>query len=141
MTVSQAIDPIRVEGLRELQAALRAVDGQAQKQLRLVLNDAANIVVRGAQSRAPVRSGAYRDSIRASSGQREAKVSGGSSKVAYAGWIDFGGAVGRNRSVKRPFIKVGRYVYPTYYDHKVEILEKLNEGLAKLIVDSGLVAD
>lgn len=136
--MSQAIDPIRVEGLRELQAALKRMDGESQKQLRVVLNSAAGIVVRGAQRRAPVRSGAYRNSIRAQSGQREAKVKAGSARVKQAGWLDYGGAAGRHKSNVRPFVKTGRYVYPAYYSQKANILALMNAGLVQLIRDSGL---
>lgn len=136
--MAQAIDPIRVEGLRELQAALKNIDGESQKQLRVVLNEAADIVVKGAQAKAPVVTGRYKSSIKVSSGQREARVKSGSARVAYAGWIDFGGAVGRKKSNVRPFIKQGRYIYPTYYAHKDDITQMLNDGLAKLITDAGL---
>lgn len=139
--MGQAIDPIRVEGLRELQAALKAIDGESQKQLRVVLNDAAGIVVRGAQKRAPVRSGAYRSSIKVASGQREAKVKAGSAKVAYAAWLDYGGNVGRKGRSHRQFMKGGRYVYPAYSSEKTNILAMLNGGLIKLIQQAGLQVD
>lgn len=136
--MATAGDAIRVEGLRELQAALKNVDGESQKQLRVVLNEAAQVVVSGAQSRAPVRTGAYRSSIKVASGQREAKVKSGSAKVAYAGFIDYGGAVGRRHATKRQFIRSGRCVYPAYSSEKSNILAILNAGLIKLIQDSGL---
>lgn len=139
--MSQSIEPIRVEGLRDLQAALKAIDGEAQKQLRLVLNDAAGVVVRGAQRRAPVKTGAYRNTIKVASSQREARVKAGSAKVAYAGFIDYGGSVGRHKSVKRPFIKTGRVVYPAYYAQQPNILAMMNAGLARLITNSGLAVD
>lgn len=31
----------------------------------------------------------------------------------YTAWLDFGGRVGINKSVSRPFIKGGRYLFPT----------------------------
>lgn len=131
-------DQIRIEGLREFQAALKQLDGQSQKQLRVVLNSASALVVAGAKARAPVVTGAFRDSIRSSSTQREARVSGGSAKVPYFGFIEYGGAAGKHHSVHRAFNKDGRTVYPTYYAHRPEILEQLSTALTALIHTSGL---
>jgi hypothetical protein len=136
--VARSIEPIRVEGLRDLQAALKAIDGESQKQLRVVLNDAAGVVVRGGQRRAPVKTGAYRASLKVSSSQREARVKSGSAKVQYAGWLDYGGAVGRKHATKRPFVKTGRVVYPAYYAQQANILAMLNAGLIRLVKASGL---
>lgn len=130
--------PIKIEGLRELQAALKDMDGESQKQLRLVLNDAAELVVSGARRRVPSRSGRARGSIKASSGQREAKVKGGSARAPYYPWLDFGGSVGRNNSIKRPFLKDGRFIYATYNDRRAAIFKSLEKGLTKLVKESGL---
>jgi hypothetical protein len=132
------IAPIRITGLREIQAALRQLDGESQKQLRVVLNSAAQAVVGGASRRVPTKTGAARQSIRAASGQREAKVSGGSKKVPYYGWLDFGGKVGRARSVSRPFLQSGRYIYPAYDANKDSIGKALSQALVDLCRNVGL---
>ena len=46
--------------------------------------------------------------------------------------------MGVNRSVKRQFIKGGRYIFPAYSDNKELIGSKLEQGLTDLIQDSGL---
>lgn len=132
------IAPISITGLREIQAALKQLDGESQKQLRVVLNQAAQAVVGGAARRVPTKTGAARASIRAASGQREAKVSGGSKKVPYYGWIDFGGKVGRDRSVRRPFLQSGRYIYPAYDANKDSIGKALGKALVDLCTNAGL---
>lgn len=133
-----AIDPIRIDGLRDLQAALKAIDGNAQKQLRVVLNSAAELVVNKARPNVPKKTGRAAASLRVSSSQREARVSFGSAKVPYAGWLDYGGKVGIHHSVKRPFVKTGRIVYPSYNEQRPEILEQLSKALNDLVVSSGL---
>lgn len=144
--MSLAIDPIRVTGVRELQAALRAIDGEAQKQLRVVFNTAAQVVVKTALPNIPSVSGAARRSLKVSSSQREARVQGGSAKVPYFGWLDYGGRVGHGRTGKntgatqRPFEKGGRYVYPAYHARKYEITALLEKGMADLITATGLDA-
>lgn len=142
--MSLAIDPIRVTGVRELQAALRAIDGESQKQLRLVFNAAADIVVKTAQPHIPVVTGAASRSLKVSSSQREARVSGGSAKVPYFGWLDYGGKVGHGRQGKntgktvRPFEPGGRYVYPAYNAQRQAITAILEKGMADLIASAGL---
>jgi hypothetical protein len=136
-----AVDPIKVDGLRDLQASLKAMDGDSQKLLRLVLNDAADIVVQGAGRLIPRRSGRARASLKAQSSQREARVKEGSAKAPYAPWLDFGGRVGRNNSVKRPFLREGRFVYPTYNRRKPWIHDRLARGLEDLIRGAGLEPD
>lgn len=131
------IDPISITGLRDIQAALKQLDGESQKQLRVVFNDAAQAVVGGAARRVPTLTGAARQSLRATSSQREAKVSGGSKKAAYYGWLDFGGRVGPNRSVSRPFVKTGRYIYPAYAANKESIGKALEQSLVDLCRDNG----
>ena len=131
-------DPVRIEGLRELQKALKTMDGQSQKRLRIVLNGAADLVVQAANPRIPRRTGRAAASMRPSSGQREASVKAGGGRVPYFGFLDFGGNVGRGDSVKRPFIRDGRYLYPAYRDRKAAIREKISKGLDDLIRDAGL---
>lgn len=135
------IKPIKIGGLREFQAALKAMDGEAQKQLRVVLNDAAATVAGAAGRRVPVRSGKARASLRAQSSQREAKVVGGSAKVPYYGWLDFGGKVGKHRSVSRRFVTEGRYMYPAFHANRDSIYAALQAALVELARSKGVTVD
>lgn len=131
-------DPVRIDGLRDLQAALKRMDGQSQKRLRVVLNAAADLVTEAAAPRVPRRTGRAAASLKAASGQRQASVKAGGGRAPYFAWLDFGGAVGRRDSVRRPFLRDGRYLYPAYRDRKAAIREKISEGLDALIRDAGL---
>lgn len=131
-------DPIRIQGLREIQAALKEIDGEAQKKLRLVLNEAAEMVAAEARSRMPSKTGRARASVKVASSQREARVKIGAARAPYAPWLDFGGKVGREGSVSRPFLKDGRYVYPAYYDLKVRLLEKIEQAIRELCEEHGI---
>lgn len=132
------IDPLKIHGLREFQAALKDMDGESQKKLRLVLNDAAELVADGARRRMPSKSGKARASVKAASSQREARVQGGGAKAPYYAWLDFGGAVGRDKSVKRTFYGGGRYIYPAYGAERTEIEDLLEKRLIELAEESGL---
>lgn len=150
------VKPVKIEGLRDLQKALKDLDGESQKQIRVFLNEVAQTVVGGASRRVPTRSGRAKGSLKAMSGQREAKVQGGGRKAPYYGWLDFGGTVGKGRvpgtakkraglqagshegSVKRPWFPGGRYIYPAYAANRDSIQKALEKGLADLIRGAGL---
>lgn len=132
------VDPIRITGLRDLQAAMKALDGESQKLLRTTLNEVAETVAAGARRRVPVRTGRARASVKASSSQREARVKGGGAKAAYYPWLEFGGKVGRKHSVRRPFVNGGRYIYPTYAANQDGITAGLDAAVGKLIDQVGL---
>lgn len=131
-------DPIKVDGLRDFQRALKQMDGESQKQLKVVLDEAATTVASGAARRVPTRTGRAKASLRARSSQREARVMGGSKKVPYYGWLDFGGRIGRDKATRRPFVQGGRYIYPTYSANSDTIARALSEGLADLARRAGL---
>lgn len=136
-----AADPIKIKGLREFQATLKAMDGEAQKQLRGAMNRAADLVAADAKGDVPRRSGRAASSVRAQSSQREARVMGGSKKVPYYGWLDFGGRIGKDKSVRRPFIQRGRYIYPAYVRQYPKVMETLGEALADVARSVGLEVD
>jgi hypothetical protein len=136
--MAKAIEPVRIEGIRELQRALKQMDGESQKRLRTVFNTAADIVAQGAARKVPRKSGAARASIRVGSSQREARVKAGNARKApYYPWLDFGGAVGKGRSVKRPFAKSGRYIYPTFTENRDEIMSTLHDELIAMLKGVG----
>lgn len=137
---------VHIEGLRELQAALRKMDGNSQKQLRVVLNNVVELVATTARSRVPHRSGRAAGSIKPQSSQREARVVAGGG-VPYYFWLDFGGTVGRGKRgagtgpIRRANVgKDGRYLYAAYRDRRATVREELSKGLQELITSSGLEA-
>lgn len=135
------IEPIKIEGLRDFQAALKRMDGESQKQLRLVLNDSADVVTSGARRMVASRSGKARGSIKSASSQREVRIKGGGAKAPYYPWLDFGGRVGRSNSIKRPFLKDGRYIYATFNARRSWFLERLEKGLSEMVRASGMDVD
>lgn len=136
--MAKIIDRIKIDGLRDLQAALKAADGESQKQIRVVLNDAADIVVGTARPLIPRRSGKLASSLKVASGQREAAVKLGAAKIPYAGWIEFGGRVGRKESVTRRYVRGGRTVYPSVRRREAEITAAMEAGLTRLAEEAGL---
>jgi hypothetical protein len=132
------IEPVRIEGLADLNRSLRRVSSDAPKALRLAANKAADIVVTEARSRVPRRSGKAKASIKAKSTRTAARVSSGGRRAPYMPWLDYGGSVGPNKSVKRPFIADGRYVYPAFRSKRQQFERVLREALAEVARDAGL---
>lgn len=133
-------EPIHIEGLASFSRNLRKLDAEAPKQLRLVFNDAAQLVVAGTRQKFPRRTGRAAGTVKARSTRTAARVSEGSERVSYVPWLDFGGRVGRARSITRPFLPQGRYLYKTYYDLRDRggIESALEAGLSKVVSDAGL---
>lgn len=91
----------------ELRAALREVSDEIAGVVHAELEEIARGVAADAARRVPRRSGAAQASYRA----RGSAVTFGEG-VPYVPWLEFGGKVGRGGSVKRPYVRGGRYMYP-----------------------------
>lgn len=136
-------DALRIEGLKEFNKALKDVDKNLPKAVRLALNEAADMVVDTAQSKVPRRSGRARKSLKAKSTRTLVRVGGGGGKAVYYGWLDFGGRVGKSKSVRRPFKKKGRYLYPSYFKHRDsgDIQRKMLDALTDVARKAGMDVD
>lgn len=132
-------DPVRVDGLKALQKALREIDQNLPKQIRVILNDAATEVIDYAKPKIPTRTGRARASIKARSSQREVRIAVGGTKAPYYPWLDFGGQGRRNhKPPPRPFLKRGRYLYPGLDARHDQVTEIMSKGLTDLIEAAGL---
>lgn len=130
---------IEIGGLAQLSRALKAVDADAPKQLRLVLNDSAELLVTKTRPKIPEVSGASRRSLVARSTRTSARVAVGGRRAPWFPWLDFGGE-GRiaGRPAARPFEKEGRYVYPTARLIRPDIERSLQDGLDAVVRSAGL---
>lgn len=131
-------EAIRISGLTEFRKGLKAMDAQLPKALRIAFNGAADLVVNDARTHIPTRSGAAKASVKARSTQTASRIVGGSNKVPYYPWLDFGGRVGRGHSVTRPFLKHGRYIYNSYFDNRERYAELLVQGLRDVASTAGV---
>jgi hypothetical protein len=131
---------IRVVGLKEFQRNLKKLDHDLPKVLRLALNDVAEVVASDARSLVPRRSGRAAGSVKARSTQTLARVVGGSNRVPYYPWLDFGGRVGRRNSVSRPVIEGGRYLYPAYFRQRDRgrVQDELSRALIQVARQAGI---
>lgn len=137
-------EEIRIEGLREFRRSLREIDRDTAKRLRVGFNSAAQIVATEAKRRVPLgppRAGHVRSTIKAGSTQSAARVQGGGARYPYFGFLDFGGRVGPRNSVRRPFIRKGRYLWPSYLDKADVVRDELGAQIARLARSAGLEVD
>lgn len=132
---------ITITGIKEFQGALRKMDADLPKQLRIALNGASQLVIDKAKPKIPRRSGNAAASLKVRSSQREARIAAGGRKAPYYPWLDFGGKVGRKKSVKRPFFKEGRYIYPALRKNRDEITKVMVTAISDLARGAGLDVD
>lgn len=130
---------IQVLGLSDFRRQLKVANAQLPRELRKVFNTAARAVISDAVPRMPERTGKLKRSVRGRSTQTEGRVvSGTPTRVPYAGFIEFGGRVGKGRtgpgtgSVRRPFVKGGRYLYPAFVRRQGEVLVAMENALREL---------
>lgn len=133
-----AIEPIKITGLAEFNRNLRKLDADLPKVLRMAHNEAAQLIVNWAQPRVPRKTGRAAGTLKARSTRTESRVQGGSKRVPWYAFLDFGGRVGPKRSVKRPFIKEGRYIYPALSANYDEFAELLTEKLIEVAKQAGV---
>jgi hypothetical protein len=132
------MDAIKIEGLTAFTRAVKKLDKELPKGLRVAFNVAANLIIGKARPLIPTRSGKAAASLKASSTQGSVRITAGGKKAPYFPWLDFGGKVGRGDSVKRPFIKEGRYLYPTLAANRDEVTKLVSEALADTAKAAGV---
>lgn len=105
--------------------------------MRVALNKSSELVIGYARPRVPSRSGRARASLKVRSSQTEARIAAGGARAPYYPWLDFGGAVGRGKSVKRPFYTEGRYIYPGLRQNRDEITQAMADAIDELLRGAG----
>lgn len=132
---------VGVGGLSEFNRALRRVDSEAPKALRLALNKAAEFLIDETRKEIPRRTGKAAASLKAKSSRTAVRIAVGGRKAPYYPWLDFGGKTGPNKSVKRRFYREGRYLYPTLAKKRDEFTDVLRKALIDVAEGAGAEVD
>lgn len=135
-----------VTGLRELNAALKALDADAQKAMSAALKEIAEGVASDVRSLVPRRSGRLAASYKPRGSAKGAAIAFGGSSAPYAPWIEFGGSVGKGHdrraphsgATKRAIVKGGRYLYPAIGDNMEDVAEKVAEAIDAIVSAYGM---
>lgn len=134
-------DAIKIVGLSEFTRNLKKLDTDLPKALRVAFNGCADVVVQDARRSIPTKSGKAKASVVARSTASASRIVGGSKRVPYYPWLDFGGKVGKRGSVRRPFIKHGRYIYNSYFDNQARYAELVEQALLDVARQAGIEVD
>lgn len=132
-------DAIRINGLNEFVKSLKSIDNELPKVLRVAFNKAGETIVQEARSGVASRTGKAKASVRGTSTQKAFRITGGSKRVPYYPWLDFGGTTPRGG--KRPFKKDGRYIYASYAKHRDELAVLLEAALTDAARAAGIEVD
>ncbi|MFJ8687197.1 HK97 gp10 family phage protein [Micromonospora wenchangensis] len=132
---------IAVGGLKEFSKGLRKLDADLPKALRIAMNAAAGLVIDYAVPRIPRRGGRAASTLKAKSTRTAARIAMGGKRAPYMPWLDFGGKVGPNRSVVRPFLKDGRFVYKGLAERREQITDVMEKGIRDVARQAGLEVD
>ena len=135
------VDPVRVEGLSKFSRDLKKLDNDLPKALRVALNQAGDIVLQDATPRVPNRKGRARRSMRMASTRTKVRIRAGGRRAPYYPWLDFGGRVGRNKSVRRQFLREGRYIYRSFFDNRQRVHDALEDALIDVARQAGIEVD
>jgi hypothetical protein len=122
--------PVRVDGLRKVQRALRQAEADMADMSDL-MHEIGQIIVGDAHI--PVKSGRLLSSLRAGKGKTKAVVRMGGARVPYAGVIEYG----RGDSYKG----TGKYLNPARERDRGRIISTFERGLKRIIDKNGLSAD
>jgi hypothetical protein len=128
---------VHVTGLKDYKKALRQIDDKLGTELRKGLNEVAQVVIDDARPKVPYLTGRAQASMKAGSSQTAAQIKVGGTTAPHYMWLEFGGRVGRNKSVVRPFIKGGRYVYPSAAQKHDVLVDKLEDVIGTLTRKAG----
>lgn len=137
--MATALGAVEIEGLSQLRRSLREIDKKAPRALRVAFNNAAEVIVSEARPKVPKGpTGRAKGAIKLRSSQSEARIAGGSKRVPYYPWLDFGGRAGRGRKMSRPFLKNGRYIYDAFFRKRQQFTDDLSEQLDGVVRSAGL---
>lgn len=129
---------VEVEGLKQFTKSLRAMDRELPKGVRIALNQCSDFLIDKARPLIPRRTGAAQASLKARSSQTAVRIAAGGRKAPYYPWLDYGGKVGRDDSVVRPFFKEGRYLYPTLRKNRDQFTKIMQKALVGVAESAGL---
>lgn len=134
---------VRITGLRELRAHLRAADRRLPKIIGKAGKEAAWLVARTARPRVPIgpaKGGHARSSIKPKVTQKGAEVQEGGNKFPYAPWLDMGGTIHprEGQTIHRSYSRRGRYIWDSFADRKGEVMDLYLDALDRGLREAGL---
>ena len=128
---------VKISGLRELARAFKQIDADLPKELRDEFRKVGEHVAGVARTKTPTLTGRAAGSIKVRASTRGVSLAVGGTRAPYFQWLDYGGRVGRKRSIVRPFVKGGRIVYPAIAESNDEIRKGADAAIEKVAKRAG----
>jgi len=136
------IEPVKVKGLAEFSRALKTLDADLPKGLRIAMNGAADHLIGATRPQIPRRTGRAAASLKAKSTRTAVRIGVGGRVAPWYPWLDFGGeGKVKGRPPKRPFVKEGRYLYPTLRRDRDSFQRIMETALVGVAEGAGLGVD
>lgn len=132
---------VDVKGLKEFNRSLKSLDADLPKATRIALNGCSDFLIAKTLPLIPRRTGRAAKSLKAKSTRTSVRIGVGGKQAPYYPWLDFGGAVGKGRSVRRPFHTEGRYLYPTLRRNRDEFTKIMQGAILDVARGAGLDVD
>lgn len=132
---------IRVRGWAKVHAELGTFGSKLPRVVKQAAREAALPVARETKALLPVgpaARGHVRSSIRVATTRGGVAIRGGGARFPYYPWLEFGGRVGRRKSVHRARIRGGRYLYPSLVRHRPFIERTMNRNIVEAARSAGL---
>lgn len=128
---------VEIRGLRELAAAFKQLDSELPKAMKARLHSIVTTIAGAAAGFVPVRTGKAAASVRPRSTAKGAGIAFGGPSAEYFPWLNFGGKVGKGKSVQREMVLPDRYIYTTIGMFRGEILEGVDGAIRDTAVQAG----
>jgi hypothetical protein len=128
---------VEVRGIGKFNSGLRRIDRTLPGEMKKEFLELSDYVAGRIRSKVPRRTGRAAASVKPKATTRSAGIAFGGNAAPYYPWLDFGGRVGRNKSIVRPFIKEGRYVYPTLRQERDNIAEAADTAIERVAERAG----
>jgi len=129
-------DRIYVKGLKEMRGALRNLGPEFVKELqrenKAVANEIGQEAGRAFAAAHPGGSGRSAATYRGLATQTSAKVAAGSARRLHVLGFDFGSNQGKNKKQFPPYVKGGRFLYPTIQRRSADLPERYGKVLDKV---------
>lgn len=128
---------VEIRGLNEVAGAFRRVNADAPAALKSEYSAVAGRVASRAAGLVPKLTGRAAGSLKPRASARGAAIVAGGSAAEHYPWLDFGGRVGRQKSVLRDHVTGGRYIYPTIAAEGDNIKRGTEEAIVNAARKSG----
>lgn len=130
-----------VTNLKEVRAVLKKIHPSLLPVLRNELQGAVEVSILPSIMRqlptGPDRGGHVRSSVKAYGSANTVYIKAGGGRFAYLPWLEFGGVLGpvgkRRNTQVRPFVKDGRWMYPTVKRNRHKLALAAGEAVEKVI--------